>query len=333
MNHYIGIDIAKASLQVYIPEGDLDVEFDNTLQGLKKLHAKLKKIYGKIANEIIWVYEPTGAYWSTIKRFCHEKSIRCFIVKGSQSHAFAKSIKNRNKTDIVDARMLYRMQILAKDEEIKIPEFDEQQERLKNYIRYYKALVKERIVKTNQLEASLAREDESYIIRKFRLKIKELKKEEKETVEIMLEFISLNPNYQKQLDCITSFKGVGNLSGIVLFEFFMRYKDASAKQIVALAGLDPIEVSSGTSVHKRSRISKQGSKLIRSTLFMGTMISIEYNPEMRLFYERLKERGKHSTSAQIAVMRKIVTITFSLFKQQEMYDHHRYEKWNNYVAA
>jgi len=61
--------------------------------------------------------------------------------------------------------------------------------------------------------------------------------------------------------------------------------------------------------------------------------SIEYNPEMRLFYERLKERGKHSTSAQIAVMRKIVTITFSLFKQQKMYDHHRYEKWNNYIAA
>ncbi len=225
MSHYIGIDIAKASLQVYIPEGDLDIEIENTQQGLKKLHSKLKKIYGKSVSEIIWIYEPTGAYSTTIRRFCTEKSIRCFIVKGSQSHAFAKSIKNRNKTDIVDARMLYHMQILAKDEEIKIPDFDKQQERLKNYIRYYKALVKERIAKTNQLEASLAREDEAYIIRKFRLKIKELKKEEKETVNIMLEFIALNPNYQKQLDCITSFKGIGNLSGMVLFEFFMRYKD------------------------------------------------------------------------------------------------------------
>uniref|UniRef100_UPI000469DB25 transposase n=1 Tax=Sulfurospirillum arcachonense TaxID=57666 RepID=UPI000469DB25 len=98
-------------------------------------------------------------------------------------------------------------------------------------------------------------------------------------------------------------------------------------------GLDPIEVSSGSSVHKRSRISKQGSRLIRNTLFMGTLTSIEHNPQMKLFYERLKERGKHSTSAQIAVMRKIVTITFSLYKKNEMYDHNRYEKWNNLALA
>lgn len=333
MNHYIGIDIAKASFQVYISKGDLDIEVPNNISGLKKLRAKLKKIYGKTANEVIWIYESTGAYWSTINRFCSENAITCFIVKGSQSHAFAKSIKNRNKTDIIDARMLYRMQILAQDEDIKIPKHDAQQERLKNYIRYYKALVKERVAKTSQLDAALAREDEIFIIRKLRLKIKTLKLEEKETLAIILEFINLSPVYQKQLECITSFKGVGQLSGAILFEFFSRYKDASVKQIVALAGLDPVEVSSGSSVHKRSRISKQGSRLIRNTLFMGTLTSIQHNPEMKLFYERLKKRGKHSTSAQIAVMRKIVTITFSLFKKQEMYDHHRYEKWNNLAVA
>lgn len=333
MNHYIGIDISKASLQVYIPEGDIDIEVVNTVQGLKKLHAKLKKIYGKSINDLIWIYEPTGSYWTTIKRFCHEKEINCFIVKPSQSSAFAKSIKNRNKTDIVDAKMLYKMHTIASDKEIKVPEYDEQQERLKNYIRYYKSLVKERMVKVCQLEASLARKDEVYIIRRLRLKIKTIQKEEKESVQTMLELIALNPHYQKLLDCITSFKGVGNLSGIVLFEFFMRYKDASAKEITALAGLDPIEISSGSSVNKRSRISKQGSKLIRSTLFMGTLISIEYNDEMHLFYESLKSRGKHSTLAQIAVMRKIVTITFALFKNEEFYDLTRYQKWNNLVAA
>lgn len=113
----------------------------------------------------------------------------------------------------------------------------------------------------------------------------------------------------------------------------MRYKDASAKEITALAGLDPIEISSGTSINKRSRISKQGSKLIRSTLFMGTLISIEYNKEMQSFYQQLKERGKHSTLAQIAVMRKLVTITFSLYKNEEIYDQTRYEKWHHHVAA
>lgn len=333
MNNYIGIDISKASLQVYIPKNNLDIEVENTKKGLKKLSSELKKVYGKVASDVIWIYEPTGSYWTLIKQYCHENTISCFIVKPSQSAAFAKTIKNRNKTDIVDARMLYRMYTIATDNNICIPSYDKAQEQLQNHIRYYKSLVRERVVKTNQLEASLAREDEVFILRKLRAKIKALKKEEKEIVEKMLKLIALTPKYQKQLESITSFKGVGSLSGIVLLEFFMRYKDANAKEITALAGLDPIEVSSGSSMHKKSRISKQGSKLIRNTLFMGTIISIQYNKEMRTFYERLKERGKHTTSAQIAVMRKIVMITFSLYKTGELYDEERSEKWNTVKMA
>jgi len=278
---------------------------------------------------LIWIYEPTGSYWTTIKKYCHENSISCFIVKPSQSASFAKSIKNRNKTDIVDARMLYLMHTIANKESISIPTHDMAQIQLQNHIRYYKSLVRERVVKTNQLEASLAREDEVFIVRKLRSKIKALKKEEKEMLEKMLELINTLPQYKKQLESITSFKGVGNLSGIILLEFFMRYKNATAKEITALAGLDPIEISSGSSIHKKSRISKQGSKLIRNTLFMGTLISIQYNAEMRNFFDRLKTNGKHTTSAQIAVMRKIVTITYSLYKTGTIYDETCYEKWNN----
>lgn len=51
--------------------------------------------------------------------------------------------------------------------------------------------------------------------------------------------------------------------------------------------------------------------------------------EMRNFFDRLKTNAKHTTSAQIAVMRKIVTITFSLYKTNSIYDETRYEKWNN----
>lgn len=225
--------------------------------------------------------------------------------------------------------MLYRMHTIANKESISIPTHDVAQIQLQNHIRYYKSLVREHVVKTNQLEASLSREDEVFIIRKLRSKIKALKKEEKEILEKMLGFIALVPQYKKQLESITSFKGVGNLSGIVLLEFFMRYKNATAKEITALAGLDPIEISSGSSIHKKSRISKQGSKLIRNTLFMGTLISIQYNAEMRNFFDRLKTNGKHTTSAQIAVMRKIVTITYSLYKTGTIYDETRYEKWNN----
>ena len=95
---------------------------------------------------------------------------------------------------------------------------------------------------------------------------------------------------------------------------------------VALVGLDPTRFESGSSVHKKSKISKAGAKLYRGVLFMGTMTATRYNPEMELFYNRLKENGKQTTQAQIAVMRKMIVIAHSLYKNNEKYSAEVYQK-------
>lgn len=325
MREYIGIDISKSSLQVYLGKFDEDSEVENSLKGLRQLHAKIKKLYGK-SSDVVWIYEPTGSYSTLTKRFCAEHHIACYIIKPSQSAAFAKTIKNRNKTDVVDARMLYCMHKIAPKEEIVVPFYDAKLETIQNYLRYYKTVIKERVVKTNQLEAALHREDELFIVRKLRSKIKALKIEEKEIIITMLELIKENKDYGDRFSAITSLKGIGNISGLVLFDLFMHYPDASSKEIVALCGLDPIEVSSGSSLKRKSRISKQGSRLVRSTLFMPTLIAINHNPHMQMVYNRLKEKGKQSTVAQIAVMRKIIVIAFSLFKNKQVYEMTRFVK-------
>lgn len=318
MDHYIGIDISKSSLQVYIPKNEIGMSVENSAKGLRQLFSKLKKLYGK-KSDIVWIFEPTGSYSTLTTRFCHEHAIRCFIVKPSQSAAFSKTISNRNKTDVVDARMLQRMYTIAEPDAISVPEYDSEIERLRSYMRYYRAVVKERVAKTNQLEAAVHRADDTLILRRLRHKIKTLKAEEDELTTLMLEMINKHKVHRERFAAITSFPGIGNMAGIALFDLFMRYSDASAKEITALAGLDPIEVSSGSSVKRRSRISKQGSRLVRATLFMAVLIAIKHNHQMQEFYDRLKENGKHTTVAQIAVMRKMVTISFSLFKKKEPY--------------
>lgn len=332
MYEYIGIDISKSTLQIYLGKFDQDIEVENSLKGLKQLHAKVKKLYSKEV-KVVWIYEPTGSYSSLIGRFCAEHNILCYIIKPSQSAAFSKTIKNRNKSDIVDARMLYKMHIVASKEDVVVPKYDTQLDALHNYLRYYKALIKERVIKTNQLEAALHRGDETFIIRKLRSKIKALKDEEKEIIQAMLKSVEQNVQYKERFLAITSLKGIGSVSGLVLFELFMQYKDASSKEIVALCGLDPIEISSGSSIKRKSRISKQGSRLVRNALFMPTLTAINHNPHMQMIYDRLKENGKHSTVAQIAVMRKIVVIAFSLFKTKQHYEMDRYLKIGGGLAA
>ena len=57
---------------------------------------------------------------------------------------------------------------------------------------------------------------------------------------------------------------------------------------------------------------------------MSAMSATRFNDELKHFYDRLKVNGKHTTSAQIAVMRKLVVIAHALFKTGEHYDDQKY---------
>jgi len=331
MNHFIGIDVSKSTLQVYIPIKDENINIDNTKKSLKSFYSKLKKYYRKEIHKLVFIFEPTGSYSSRLKHFCSEKNIKAFIVNPRQSSNFAKALDNRSKNDIIDAKMLHKFHVMAKDGDIVVPLIDEVQESLGSMLGYYKLLQKQRNAFSNYLEALEAKEGKSPIEKKLRKEIKKLKDQEEDMIKEMKDLILLDTKLSQAFECIISFKGVGDVSAIVLLHLFISYPEANRQEITALSGLDVIETSSGTSIHRRSRISKRGNSLYRGILFMPILSSICNNQYMKAFYDRLKENGKHSTAAQIAVMRKVILITHSLYKNHQKFDDRLYEKrvgWN-----
>ena len=327
MENYIGIDIAKSTLQIYIPLNKMDIELENSPDGLKQLYSKLKKLYGKAKkdiNEIVFVYESTGSYSTMLESYCQKQEIKCFKVGAYQSSSFSKTIKNRNKTDKVDARMLSRMYILAEPNDIKVPYRDTKAHQIRSLMKYYQSLVKEETRLSNYLEAATYNLEDDYVLHKVQLKIKNLKKEQTTLISKILTIIKDNKEYSQAYDNITSIKGVGEKSGIILLYLFIRYPNASRQHITALSGLDPIKKESGTSVNKRARISKQGMSIVRSILFMPVMTTVIYNAEMKHFYDKLLKRGKCKSLAQIAVMRKIILLAHSLYKNNEEYNPEKY---------
>ncbi len=324
MDNYIGIDVAKATLQVYIPKNNTDIEIRNSADELKKLYNKLKKLYKKSIDDIVFIYESTGSYSTILENYCQKQTIKCFKVGAYQSASFSKVVKNRNKTDIVDARMLSQMHILAKDKDIKVPFRDENAHQIRSYIKYYQSLVKEHIRQSNYLEAASYNLEDNFIIKQVTKKITSIGKEQKMIIDKIMTIINSNKAYSEAYKNITSIKGIGEKSGIILLYLFLRYPNASRQHITALCGLDPIQRSSGTSVQHKERISKQGLSLVRAILFMPTMTAIQHNDQMKLIYNRLVDRGKPKSLAQIAVMRRIILLAHSLYKNKEQYDPGRY---------
>jgi len=324
MDNYIGIDVAKSTLQVFIPKNDTDIEIENSSDGLKKLHSKLKKQYKNSIDDIVFIYESTGAYSTMLEQFSQEKKIKCFKVGAYQSSSFSKVIKNRNKTDIVDAQMLSQMHILAKEGDIKVPCRDNKAHQLRSYIKYHQSLIKEERRIKNYLEAATYNLEDKYILKQVKKKITQLEKEKEDILSKVIEIIKSNNVYYEAYKNIISIKGIGEKSAIILLYLFLKYPNASRQHITALSGLDPVQKSSGTSVQHKERISKQGLSLIREILFMPTMVAIQHNEEMRLIYDRLVERGKPKMLAQMAVMRKIILLAHSLYKNNQQYDSKKY---------
>jgi len=324
MYKYIGIDVAKSTLQVFIPQGELDLELENSAKSLNQFYGKLKKIYKKDIDSIVFVYESTGSYSTILESYAQEKLIKCFKVGAYQSSSFSKVIKNRNKTDKVDARMLSRMYILAKDDDIKVPSRDKEAHKIRSFVKYYQSLVKEHIRIKNYLEAATFNLEDEYILKQIKKRIANIEQEQELIIAKIMDIINLNLSYKEGYENIISIKGIGQKSAIILLYLFLRYPNASRQHISALCGLDPIERSSGTSVQHKQRISKQGLSLVRAMLFMPTMVAVRYNEEMKLIYDRLVNRGKPKMLAQIAVMRKIVLLAHSLYKNNEKYDDKEY---------
>ena len=60
---------------------------------------------------------------------------------------------------------------------------------------------------------------------------------------------------------------------------------------------------------------------------MPILSTVQHNDEMKRFYERLIESGKVKMLAQMAVMRKVVLLAHSLYKNNERYDEVKYLKF------
>jgi transposase len=319
----IGLDISKSKINVYVPCNDLDLVIENNFKSLKSLYSKLKKQYKKDIDKLVFVYEPTGNYSFLLKQFCANQNIKSFIVNPKKSASFAKVMGHRNKTDKKDARLLSKMIVIAKNEDIKVPIINSIEEELNELIACYKLIIKQQVIAKNHIAALKAKREKSYSIKELELQYQFLKKQELKLIKQIKSIIKKDEKLQEAFKNLQTIDGIGEISSIVLLSLFTQYPNANQKQIVSLAGLDPIEKSSGTSVQGKTKISKAGSKICRGTLFMPAMTSIRHNERLKFFYDRLKENGKHTTVIQVAIMRKLLVIAHSIYKNNESYEPNR----------
>ena len=294
MSNCIGIDVSKATINVHIPKSNQDLVLDNSLKSFKSLFSKLKKIYKKEIEDIIFIFEPTGSYSEALRKYCSEKQIKCFIINPKQFSNYAKALGVEVKNDVEDARVLSKALHLAKKSQVKVPLFNEDVERIKELMSYYKFTKKQTIQQKNHLESLTSKDGDKFSIKELKKSIQESIKKEKKIIEQVQSLIDSTDEYRIAYENINSIKGIGQIGSIALLHLFLKYPEANQKQITSLTGLNPIYRQSGTSIQSSYRIAKSGVAFYRGVLFMAALSAVQHDKNFRTFYERLKANGKHT---------------------------------------
>ena len=309
MKNYIGIDVSKASIDVY--DGKKSYKFDNNENGFKKIIFLVENI-----KETIFIFEPTGIYSYALTNFCSKKNIFVVMVGPKESRDFARSLKVRSKTDKIDAKVLYKYQSHVEPSMVKVPVINHHAIKIQEMLNVYEGTLASKQRLKNQLEST--NKTHKDLVRTIKRIIDVLDMEATKLFNKIELLLLKDEETKERYDAISTIPSIGQKSALYLTAFFLKYPRANAKQMTALLGLDPVMRDSGL-FRGKQRISKHGGQQLRNLLYLPTLCAIQHNSWIKAFYERLTAQAKTKKLAVIAAMRKLILMAFSIFKSKEVY--------------
>ncbi len=316
----VGVDVSQTVLDVAVrlPSGQqCTAQFANTVAG----HRKLIKWLTQAGRSARVVLEATGVYSLDLAVALHDaKRVDVMVVNPRAARQFAEACLQRSSTD---ATMAVALQHYATRMEF-VPWSPPSPtiRAVRAIARRIATLTQAKGADLNRLHAAGATSttpavianDIAVNVRHFARRIAAL---ERQAVALITHDPELQTAYQRLL----SVRGIAQTTAIQLLgELLVLPTDMTARQWVAHSGLDVRHVDSGTSVHKRPRISKQGNAHVRRILYMPALVASQHDPHVRAFYEQLLASGKAPTQALTAIMRKLLHAIHGMLRTNTDFD-------------
>ncbi|UJH89673.1 IS110 family transposase [Antarcticibacterium sp. 1MA-6-2] len=321
----VGIDVSKDSLEcsygLYSEFGELQFskvqKFTNDLKGFKKLLEWLKK--KKDPAEIFFVMEATGVYYENLAYWLQERDFYLSVVLPNKVNYFAKSHNIKTKTDSVDAKLLCRMGLERKLDHWEIPSL--QMRTLKILTRDYRSLKAKLTMTKNQLHAK----DNSHkcpptVGKRLKQQIQLLEKQISQVESEIKLVVRKDSILDERIRKMETIPGVGFMTiACILGETNAFALVRNSKQLVSYCGFDIQHRQSGLYAGKTT-ISKKGNSFIRSALYMPALSSLQHNPNLKIFYNRLSEKKSIKKIAVTAVARKLLVLIYTIWKNGSEYN-------------
>jgi len=302
---YVGVDVCKEQLDVYLHPIGLRMRCANTREGIKRLKRWLADY-----DVALVVMEATAKYHRLAQRMLHAEGLRVAVINPLRSRLFAEALGQLAKTDPIDARMLALFgESLSPQATLPVPELIEE---LQEIVRSRQEAAEELAAFKNRRGASAV----AFVKRELDRMIKALQAHIERLETEIARRIEGDPALAHRYRILVSIPGIGPATAAILLIGMTELGALSNKSAALLAGLAPIAWDSGEKDGKR-RI-KGGRGFVRNALYMASRAAARCNPQLKAFYERLAAT-KPEKVAITAVMRKLVVLANTLIKEDRLW--------------
>lgn len=295
---YVGIDISKDHLDIYIDATAETLQLANTQEGVEALITLLRPL--SIERVVL---EATGGLERLVVSHLSAVEIPVSLANPRRVRAYGISL-GRAKTDALDAKLLAEFGRSAQLPCSVI--LDASSQELVDMVRRRRQLVEMRVAESNRLSraAKTIQADIQAHLEELTTRIEQLDERIEQRVT--------QPYWENKRKILSSFKGVGPVIASVCLSELPELGQLSEKQIARLVGLAPMNRDSGQ--FRGKRMIEGGRAHVRGALYMAALVASCHNPVIRDFYTRLLERGKTPKVALVACMRKILVILNAIIR-------------------
>ena len=308
---HVGIDVAKASLDVCLLPSGRTLSVGNDDPGIAQIIALLQQQQQQQPIALV-LLEATGRYERRVASELLDAGFNVAVVNPRQARDFARALGKLAKTDAIDARTLAEFAQLG---HVRLCEKEpEKRTLLDDLVTRRRQVVQMLAMEKTRLQVPQNKQTRLMIAKVIRL----LEQQREDLDREIAELIESDDDWRNKRDLLSSVPGVGAVTAGGLVADLPELGKLNRQQIASLVGVAPVNRDSGMMRGQRSIFGGRAS--VRTTLYMATFCATKYNPVIRRFAERLRGAGKPFKVVLVAAMRKLLTILNVMLRENRPWD-------------
>ncbi|MFC2008261.1 IS110 family transposase [Chloroflexota bacterium] len=297
---YVGVDVAKSTLDVAVTDSEEARQFANNDKGISQAVSYIAGL-----KPAVIILEATGNLEMPLAAALQADRLLVVVINPRQVRDFARATGALAKTDTIDARIIALFGARVKPQIRPLP--DKKARDMRSLLTRRRQLVEMLTAEHNRLFQT--HED---IRLGVETHIKWLEKALSDINDDLERRIKCSPSWREKDSLLKSVPGVGKVVSTAILIELPEMGKLNRRKIAALVGVAPLNRDSGT---MRGRRTVWGGRAkLRSTLYMAALVASRRNPIITAFYQRLLDAGKAKKVALVACMRKLLTIINSMMR-------------------